>query len=45
VLRQQAASILECDFLTIDTPLPEADCVLFVVGLASRRAHRAGAPG
>jgi putative transposase len=41
-LRQQAASILECDFLTVDTLFLKRFCVLFCVELASRRVHLAG---
>jgi putative transposase len=41
-LRQQAASILECDFLTVDTLFLKRFYVLFFVELASRRVHLAG---
>jgi len=41
-LRQQAASILECDFLTVDTLLLKRFYVLFFIELASRRVHLAG---
>src|SRR5262245_49865980 len=36
-LRQQAASILECDFLTVDTLFLKRSYVLFFVELATRR--------
>jgi hypothetical protein len=42
VLRQQAASILECDFLTVDTLFLKRFYVLFFVELATRRVHSAG---
>jgi putative transposase len=41
-LRQQAASILECDFLTVDTLFLKRFYVLFFIELASRRVHLAG---
>jgi putative transposase len=41
-LRQQAASILECDFLTVDTLFLRRFYVLFFIELASRRVHLAG---
>jgi putative transposase len=41
-LRQQAASILECDFLTVDTLFLKRVYVLFFIELASRRVHLAG---
>jgi putative transposase len=41
-LRRQAASILECDFLTVDTLFFKRFYVLFVIELASRRVHLAG---
>jgi putative transposase len=41
-LRRQAASILECDFLTVDTVLLKRFYILFFVELASRRVHLAG---
>jgi hypothetical protein len=41
-LRQQAASILECDFLTVDTPFLERFYVLFFIELATRRVRLAG---
>ena len=41
-LRQQAASILECDFLTVDTLPLRRFYVLFFIELASRRVHLAG---
>src|SRR5215207_6640061 len=41
-LRQQAVSILECDFLTVDTLFLKRFYVLFFVELATRRVHLAG---
>ena len=41
-LRQQAASILECDFFTIDTLFLKRFYVLFFVELATRRVWLAG---
>src|SRR6266516_3968626 len=41
-LRQQAASILECDFLTVDTLFLKRFYVLFLIELGSRRVHLAG---
>ena len=41
-LRQQAASILECDFFTVDTLFGKRFYVLFFIELAARRAHLAG---
>lgn len=41
-LRQQAASILECDFLSIDTLFLKRFYVLFFVELATRRVWLAG---
>ena len=41
-LRRQAASILECDFLTVDTVFFKRFSILFVIELASRRVHLAG---
>ena len=41
-LRQQAASILECDFLTVDTVVFKRLYVLFFIELATRRVHLAG---
>ncbi len=41
-LRQQAASILECDFLTVDTVFLKRFYVLFFIELASRRVRLAG---
>jgi putative transposase len=41
-LRQQAASILECDFLTVDTLFFKRFYVLFFVELATRRVRLAG---
>ena len=40
-LRRQAASILECDFLTVDTLFLKRFYVLFFIGLATRRVHLA----
>jgi putative transposase len=41
-LRKQAASILECDFFTVDTLFGKRFYVLFFIELASRRVHLAG---
>jgi transposase len=41
-LRAQAASILECDFLTVDTLFLKRFYVLFFIELATRRVHLAG---
>jgi putative transposase len=41
-LRQQAESILECDFLTVDTLCLKRFYVLFFIELATRRVHLAG---
>jgi hypothetical protein len=41
-LRQQAASVLECDFLTVDTLFLKRLYVLFFIELASRRVRLAG---
>ena len=41
-LRQPAASILECDFLTVDTLFLKRFYVLFFIELASRRVRLAG---
>src|SRR6266581_4948918 len=41
-LRQQAASILECDFLTVDTLFLKRFYVLFFIELATRRVHLGG---
>jgi len=41
-LRQQAASILECDFLTVDTLFLRRFYVLFFIELSTRRVHLAG---
>src|SRR5438045_9499548 len=43
-LRAQAASILECDFLTVDTLFLKRFSVLFFIELATRRVHLAGIP-
>jgi transposase len=41
-LRAQAASILECDFLTVETLFLRRFYVLFFIELATRRVHLAG---
>jgi putative transposase len=41
-LRQQAASILECDFLTVDTLFLKRLYILFFIEVATRRVHLAG---
>jgi putative transposase len=41
-LRRQAASILECDFLTVDAVFFKRLYVLFFIELASRRVRLAG---
>jgi putative transposase len=41
-LRRQAASILECDFLTVDTLFLKRVYVLFFIELATRRVRLAG---
>src|SRR5437870_1328212 len=41
-LRRQAASILECDFLTVDTLFLRRFYVLFFIELATRRVHLVG---
>ncbi len=41
-LRRQAASVLECDFLTVDTLFLKRFYVLFFIELATRRVHLAG---
>src|SRR6266516_4502096 len=41
-LRQQAASILECDFLTVDTLFLKRFYVLFFIELATRRVRLVG---
>jgi putative transposase len=41
-LRAQAASILECDFLTVDTLFLKRFYVLFFIELATRPVHLAG---
>jgi transposase InsO family protein len=42
-LRQQAASIVACDFFTVETLTLRRYYVLFFIELASRRVHLAGA--
>jgi hypothetical protein len=41
-LRAQAASIVACDFFTVDTALLRRYCVLFFIELQTRRVHLAG---
>ena len=41
-LRQQAASVLECDFLTVDTLFVKRSYVLFFIELSTRRVRLAG---
>jgi putative transposase len=41
-LRRQAASIVECDFLTVDTVFLKRFYILFFIELASRRVRIAG---
>jgi putative transposase len=41
-LRRQAASIIECDFLTVDTVFLKRFYILFFIELASRRMRIAG---
>lgn len=41
-LRRQAATIIECDFLTVDTVFFKRFYVLFLIELASRRVHITG---
>ena len=41
-LRRRAASMLECDFLTVDTVFFKRLYVLFFIELATRRVHVAG---
>jgi len=41
-LRRQAASIVECDFLTVDTVFLKRFYILFFIELASRRVHLGG---
>jgi putative transposase len=41
-LRAQAASMLECDFLTVDTLFLKRFYVLFFIEVATRRVHLAG---
>jgi putative transposase len=40
-LRLQAASILECDFLTVDSVFRKRFYILFFIELATRRVHLA----
>jgi putative transposase len=42
-LRTQAASIVACDFFTVDTALLRRYYVLFFIELQTRRVHLAGA--
>jgi len=42
-LRSQAAGILACDFLTVETLLLKTYYVLFFIELKTRRVHIAGA--
>jgi putative transposase len=41
-LRHQAATILACDFFTVETVSPAPPLVLFFIELESRRVHLAG---
>jgi putative transposase len=41
-LRAQAASVLECDFLTVDTLFLKRFYILFFMELSTRRVHLAG---
>jgi putative transposase len=41
-LRQQATSVLACDFFTVETITLRRYCVLFFIELGSRRVHLAG---
>jgi len=41
-VRQQAASIIACDFFTVETVALRRLYVLFFIGLGSRRVHLAG---
>jgi putative transposase len=41
-LRQQAASVMACDFFTVDTAFLRRYYVLFFIELSSRRVHFAG---
>jgi hypothetical protein len=43
-LRRQAASILECDFLTVDTVFLKRFYILFCIELQSRRVRWPGSP-
>ena len=43
-LREQAASILECDFLTVDTVVFKRLYVLFFIEIATRRVTWPGSP-
>ena len=42
LIRRQAASVMECDFLTVDTLCLKRFYVLFFIELATRRVHPAG---
>jgi putative transposase len=42
-LRAQAASVVACDFFTVETALLRRYYVLFFIGLQTRRVHLAGA--
>jgi putative transposase len=41
-LRAHAASIIACDFFTVETLWPRRQCVLFFPELGTRRVHLAG---
>ena len=43
-IRRQAATMLACDFFTVDTVLSARLYVLFFIELGSRRVHLAGCP-